>query len=94
MIDIVDYRTMGRKRIRFRLREYLKERGLSVYKLVKLVPEMHPSTVYAIAAGRIESVRLSTLAQVLEGLERLTGEPVDLCALLRVEEVEGAETGR
>ncbi|BDG18698.1 hypothetical protein TthSNM11_09010 [Thermus thermophilus] len=86
---MVDCRVMGRKRIRLRLREYLKERGLSVYKLVKLVPEMHPSTVYAIAAGRIESVRLSTLAQVLEGLERLTGEPVDLCELLAVEEVGG-----
>ncbi|MGC8968349.1 MAG: hypothetical protein ACP5JV_08585 [Thermus sp.] len=49
---------------------------------------MRPSTLYALAAGRIESARLSTLAQVVEGLERLTGEPVDLCELLKLEEVE------
>lgn len=91
---MVDYRAMGRKRIRLRLREYLKGRGLSVYKLVKVLPEMHPSTVYALAAGTIEGAKLSTLAVIVEGLEQLTGEPVDLCALLQVEEVEGAETGR
>lgn len=75
---------MGKKHLRIRLREYLAQRGLSVYRLTKEAKELKPATVYAVAAGTLKP-RLDTLERLIEALERLTREPVSLCELLVLE---------
>lgn len=76
---------MSKKRLRIRLKEYLAQRGLSVYRLTKEAKELKPATVYAVAAGTLKP-RLDTLERLIEALERLTKEPVRLCELLALEE--------
>jgi mRNA-degrading endonuclease toxin of MazEF toxin-antitoxin module len=66
---------------RLKLKEYLDERGLSVYALIK-ASGLAPNTLYAIARGASGNARLDTLAGVLTGLRRLTGEDATLSDIL------------
>jgi DNA-binding Xre family transcriptional regulator len=65
----------------WKLKEYLDERGLSVYALVQ-ASELAPNTVYALTRGSTTHARIDTLAGILTGLRRLTGEDVGLTDIL------------
>ena len=62
---------------RLRLKEYLDERGISVYALIQS-SGLAPNTAYAIARGSSGNARLDTIAAIVTGLRRLTGEDVTL----------------
>lgn len=70
--------------IRWTLKNYLKEHGLSAYRLVEAA-EVSPTTVYALARGTHERVSLEVLDKVLAGLETLTGKPAEISDLLERE---------
>ncbi len=70
--------------LRWKLRDYLSNRGLSAYALTRTT-DVAPNTVYALARGDSERVSLEVLDKVLAGLERLTGEPVSVTDLLERE---------
>jgi hypothetical protein len=75
-------------RVRWKLATYLQERGITPYRLAKAVaPEARTGTVYRLArAGREPSrIDLPTLATVLEGLRRVTGEAVSFEDVLEFE---------
>lgn len=72
--------------VRWKVKEFLDERGLSAYKLTKRT-ELSPNAVYGITRGETNQVRLDTLAGLLSGLRDLTGEPVSLEDVLEVVEV-------
>ena len=62
-------------KIQVRLHEYLKERGLSTYRLGKKVKGISPKTLYAITSGRCRP-SLQALERIMEALRELTGETV------------------
>ena len=61
--------------IQVRLHEYLKEHGLSAYRLGKKVAGVSPKTIYAITSGRSRP-SLEALERIVEALRELTGEVV------------------
>lgn len=61
--------------VRWRLKEFLDERDLTAYALTKAA-DLAPNTVYTIARGRNHQVKLETLAGILGGLRKLTGEEI------------------
>lgn len=67
--------------IKWTLKEYLQAHDLSAYRLVQTA-EVSPTTVYALARGTHERVSLEVLDKVLAGLEKLTGQPVEIGDLL------------
>ncbi|GGL79034.1 hypothetical protein GCM10010840_16130 [Deinococcus aerolatus] len=77
--------------VRWQLDSFLKARGLTAYALAKASGIQRLSTVYRIA-GKDAPVRvdLPTLAALLDGLRRLTGEDVRLTDIL--EYVPGSES--
>lgn len=77
---------------RLRLKEFLEERGISVYSLIK-ASGLAPNTLYAIARGSSGNARLDTIAGILSGLRRLTGEDVSLADIV-VEESAGTKALR
>jgi DNA-binding Xre family transcriptional regulator len=61
--------------VRWRLKEFLAERDLTPYALTRAA-DLAPNTVYTIARGHNHQVKLETLAGILGGLRKLTGEEV------------------
>ncbi|GGI93500.1 helix-turn-helix domain-containing protein [Deinococcus wulumuqiensis] len=70
--------------VRWRLSEYLEQRGLTAYGLAKASGIERMGTVYRIARQGHEPARvdLPTLARILDGLYSLTGEEVQLTDIL------------
>jgi hypothetical protein len=67
--------------VRWRLKEFLKENGISTYALVH-ASDLAQNTVYAVVRGSTMHVRLDTLAGILGGLRKLTGRDVTLADVL------------
>ena len=61
--------------VKWKLKEYLDRHELSVYALTK-TSDLSPNTVYTIARGDTNQVKLETLAGLFKGLRKLTGEEV------------------
>lgn len=70
--------------IRWRLGEFLEQRGITAYALAKASGIQRMSTVYRIAKKGEGPTRvdLPTLASLLVGLSKITGEPVQLADIL------------
>ena len=74
--------------VRWKLAAYLQERGITPYRLARAVAaETRTGTVYRLARkGREPSrIDLPTLATILEGLRRVTGEEVSFEDVLEFE---------
>lgn len=67
--------------VNWRLKDFLKENGISTYALVE-ASGLAQNTTYALARGATQHVRLDTLAGVLTGLRKLTGKDVTLADVL------------
>lgn len=67
--------------VRWKLKEYLDRHDLSAYALTK-TSELASNTIYTIVRGDTNQVRLETLAGLLSGLRKLTGEPVTFADVL------------
>ncbi len=63
--------------VKWKLKAYLEHHKLSAYALTKAT-DLSPNTVYTIARGDTNQVRLETLAGLLGGLRKLTGREVSL----------------
>lgn len=70
--------------VRWRLADFLEDRGLTAYALGKASGTTRMNTIYRIARRGDEPTRvdLPTLALVLDGLRKLTGEPVNIMDVL------------
>lgn len=70
--------------VRWRLGAYLNERGLTAYALAKASGISRLNTIYRIAKEGSEPTRvdLPTLAAVIDGLRKLTGEDVQITDVL------------
>lgn len=70
--------------VRWRLADFLEERSLTTYALVQAIGTTRMNTIYRIARRGQEPTRvdLPTLATVLDGLRKLTGEPVSIMDVL------------
>lgn len=70
--------------VRWRLSRYLEERNLTAYALAKAGGINRMTTVYRIAKVGSEPSRvdLPTLAAILDGLRKLTGEDVQITDIL------------
>jgi hypothetical protein len=77
---------------RLRLREYLDERGISVYALIQ-ASGLAPNTAYAIARGSSGNARLDTVAAIVTGLRRLTVEDVTISDIVVHESIPDPTTG-
>jgi DNA-binding Xre family transcriptional regulator len=71
-------------KMKWRLKSYLDEHNLTPYSLVRATG-VSPTTVYGIAQGKHERISLEVLDKVLWGLERLTGETVEISDVLERE---------
>ncbi|PNY79913.1 helix-turn-helix domain-containing protein [Deinococcus koreensis] len=69
---------------RWRLAEYLKQRGISAYALAKSTGTARPTTIYRLARPDHTPTRvdLPTLTMVIDGLRKLTGEDVQISDIL------------
>ncbi len=67
--------------MKWRLKNYLDEHKLTPYSLVRATG-VSPTTVYGLAQGKHERISLDVLDKVIWGLERLTGETVELSDVL------------
>lgn len=67
--------------MRWRLKDYLQEHDLTAYALVR-ASNLAPNTVYSLARGNQNQIRLDTIAGVLGGLRELTGKEVALTDIL------------
>lgn len=70
--------------VRWRLSSYLEERNLTAYALSKASGVNRMATMYRIAKAGSEPSRvdLPTLAAILDGLRKLTGEDVQIADIL------------
>jgi len=78
----------AREYIRWKLPDYLKQRGISVYALQKeTAQDVARNTIYRWGReGEVPKyIDLDVLVSVIRGLERLTGHPVHISDLLEVE---------
>lgn len=66
--------------VRWRLADYLEERGLTAYAVAKASDITRLNTIYRLARRGKEPTRvdLPTLALLLDGLRKVTGGPVSL----------------
>lgn len=72
--------------VKVQLREYLDSHGVSAYALTKQAA-LAPNTVYTLARGDTKRLDLEVLAEVMNALEQLTGEPVTFNDLLERQEI-------
>lgn len=84
--------------VRWRLADFLEERGITAYALAKASDISRLNTIYRIARRGQEPTRvdLPTLATVLDGLRKLTGQPIDITDVLEYlpdDSEEGADRG-
>lgn len=70
--------------MKWRLKSYLDEHDLTPYALVRTAG-VSPTTIYGIAQGKHERISLEVLDKVLWGLERLTGNSVEISDVLERE---------
>ena len=69
--------------MRWRIREFLLQEGLSAYELERAVGrQLSARRVYALARNEPVQVRLTTLEVLLTTLRELTGKQVELADLL------------
>ena len=70
--------------VRWKLADFLESRGLTAYGVTKASSLTRMSTVYRIAKRGDEPSRvdLPTLASILDGLRKLTGEDVQITDIL------------
>lgn len=69
--------------LRLNLGQYLQRHQITAYRLVNEVKgRVAPNTVYALARKPAQRIDLNTVSEVLHALERLTGEKVELAAVL------------
>lgn len=70
--------------VRWRLADFLKEKELSAYALGKATGITRMNTIYRIARKGAEPTRvdLPTLALIIDGLQKLTGETVSITDIL------------
>ena len=72
--------------VRWRLNDFLQGKALSVYRLHKeLGGQISRTGLYKITRGETSGVDSASLADILEALEKLTGEPVALQDVLSYE---------
>lgn len=66
--------------IRWRLADFLEERGLTAYAVAKASDITRLNTIYRLARRGSEPTRvdLPTLALLLDGLRKVTGEAVNI----------------
>lgn len=66
--------------VRWRLADYLEERGLTAYAVAKASDITRLNTIYRLARRGKEPTRvdLPTLALLLDGLRKVTGGPVSI----------------
>jgi hypothetical protein len=75
--------------LRLNLGQYLQRHQITAYRLVNEVQgKVAPNTIYSLARKPAQRIDLNTVSEVLHALERLTGEKVELAAVL--EEVQEA----
>ena len=67
--------------VRWTLKDYLQSHNLSTYALVRS-SGLAPNTVYSLARGEQNQIRLDTIAGVLGGLRELVGHEVALTDIL------------
>lgn len=67
--------------MKWRLKNYLDKHDLTPYSLVRATG-VSPTTVYGLAQGKHERISLDVLDRVIWGLEKLTGETVELSDVL------------
>ncbi|MGM9320865.1 helix-turn-helix domain-containing protein [Deinococcus aquaticus] len=70
--------------VRWRLADFLQEKNLTAYALGKATGITRMNTIYRIARKGSEPTRvdLPTLALVIDGLQKLTGETVSITDIL------------
>lgn len=70
--------------VRWRLADYLQQRGFSAYALGKIIGGARMNTVYRIARRGEEPTRVDfeTLALIITGLRTMTGEDVQITDIL------------
>lgn len=70
--------------VRWRLADFLEEKGFTAYALGKATGTTRMNTIYRIARRGDEPTRvdLPTLALVIDGLQKLTGTPVSITDIL------------
>lgn len=71
--------------VRWTVREFLKRKGISPYKLMK-ESRLAQGTVYRLVNGDTRSLNADTLDRVMEALRRLTGEDIEISELITYEE--------
>lgn len=66
--------------VRWRLADFLEERGLTAYAVAKASDITRLNTIYRLARRGKEPTRvdLPTLALLLDGLRKVTGEPISI----------------
>lgn len=70
--------------VRWKLAAYLESKGLTAYALGKVIGVTRMNTIYRIARRGDEPIRvdLPTLALIIHGLRKLTGEEVGITDIL------------
>lgn len=70
--------------VRWRLADFLEAHGVTAYALGKATGTTYMNTIYRIARRGHEPTRvdLPTLAMILDGLRKLTGEDVQITDVL------------
>lgn len=69
--------------IRWKLKEFLHDHNLTVYKLTKAAEgRLSSNHIYILARGTTKTVELETLNVLIETLQDLTNKPVNVADLL------------
>lgn len=69
--------------LRLNLGQYLKDHGISAYRLVQEVQgKVAPNTVYSLARKPAQRIDLDTVAKILQALGRVRGEKVEITEVL------------
>lgn len=70
--------------MRFHLGSYLKEHGITAYRLAQEVGgKVAPNTVYSLARRPAQRIDLDTVSELLQALERVRGTKVSLTDLIQ-----------
>jgi hypothetical protein len=79
--------------IRLNLNRFLERHAISTYRVVKeTTGKLAPNTVYDLARRPAQRIDLQTVGQVVNALERITGETVTINDLLEITPDEPVET--
>ena len=75
--------TIGGMTVKWKVKEYLEQNEKTPYALWK-ASGLSRTTVYGITGGQLTRMDFSTLAKVVEGLEKVTGKQVQPNDVLEV----------